>query len=163
MFLPWGTDTPLSERENLGGTHPRVPRGFTCVTMGRMWRNEMENLLQFYLHEYVNYRGILPRRVLPQFPVGNHLRRTAKLILLLVLLKRFPKHLHKMQVIPLRIRGVLPPTRWSRGTAGFIGLYGADGLASWRRGAYLYFLCNRDLHSMYWKMSTRMNPQFAFT
>jgi len=29
----------------------------------------------------------------------------------------------------IRIRGVLPPARWRKGTTGFIGLCGFDGLA----------------------------------
>lgn len=54
-----------------------------------------------------------------------------EVVLLLPLLKELLKHVHKTQVIPVRIRGAVPPNRWRRATTGFIGLYGTYGFASW--------------------------------
>ncbi|KAK4830567.1 hypothetical protein QYF61_011745 [Mycteria americana] len=100
----------------------------------RKWEGKSISTLEAWVRELQgkkSHKGVLPGKLLLQFPVGSSPDRVENLILLLILMKELLTRMYKEWVTNAmtRTRGALPPARWRKGTTGFTGLWGFDGLA----------------------------------
>jgi len=122
---------PLLKRQYIVGTRRILSSGFTFVNLERTWKSGMENPPQPYRHRHVSCKRVLPGKWQLPFPEGSSPDREDGLSLSLRMTMSLLILIHERWVINAitRTRGVLPPDKWRKGTIGFIGLCGFDGLA----------------------------------
>lgn len=97
-------------RRESGRCTPRLPWGSTYLTMAEVGPTPV-------LLTSLIARKFFPRGCRFQWRSPKQSRQAGTAP---ALLKGPPKHLHKRQAIPGRMRGALPAGRWRRGTAGLV-------------------------------------------